>query len=81
MPEQGQADLAQHGEVLGRMTDRYMDIYASDLAVPLGIDLSQNDGIHVRMLTDGTAYEIIAIPSDSFHSLKPSLEDAGAIEP
>ena len=75
-------ELPYHGEVLRRMTDRYMDIYASDLAVPLGIDLHEDDGHHVRMLTDGTSYEIIAIPSDSFRDTsKPSLENAGAIEP
>jgi len=75
-------ELPYQGETLRRMSDRFMDIYASDLAIPLGIDLTGDDGHHVRMVTDGVGYEIIAIPSDSFHAPnKPSLEDAGAIEP
>lgn len=75
-------ELPYQGETLRRMSDRFMSIYASDLAIPLGIDLTGDDGHHVRMVTDGVGYEIIAIPSDSFHAPnKPSLEDAGAIEP
>jgi beta-lactamase superfamily II metal-dependent hydrolase len=55
------------GAVLSRMRDRAIDIYSGDLAVPLDITRTGDDGHHVTVLTDGSLYEIRIRPSSSRH--------------
>ena len=61
-------ELPYQGTTIRRLQERFMDVYASDLAVPLDIDITDDSGIHVRVTTDGRYYEVRAIPSRSFHS-------------
>ena len=55
------------GNVLTRMRARNIDIYASDRAEPLGIQLTGNRGHNVTVFTDGESYELLVVPSVSDH--------------
>ena len=55
------------GAVLTRMRDRFIDIYSGNLAVPLDVSLTGDNGHHVSVLTDGSDYEIRIRPSASRH--------------
>ncbi len=55
------------GIVLDRLHQRLVDVYASDRAEPLGLDLSGDAGINVTVVTDGTGYEVMIAPSQSQH--------------
>lgn len=53
--------------VLGRLRERRIDVYASDRAEPLGIQLTGDRGIHVTVVTDGVSYQVEVAASASVH--------------
>jgi beta-lactamase superfamily II metal-dependent hydrolase len=62
------------GAVLNRLRTRMIDIYASDRAEPLGIELTGDRGINVTVVTDGDSYEIQVEASVTDHT-PPSKPD------
>lgn len=62
--------------VLGRLRERRIDVYSSDLALPLGRVLMGDAGHHVVIRTDGESYEVSLEPSSSRH-YPPSGKDPG----